>query len=87
MLLSDRAVASEHTWMAEYRRATGMKLTTRWIAYRLLRAQFPAARITLVDFCPDGDVGTFKWPRHAWPWEAEFYRKHGVEMVSARGCK
>lgn len=28
--------------------------------------------------------GTFKWPRHAWDWEAEFYRKHGVEIVTAR---
>ncbi len=37
-----------------------------------------------VDFRPDGDVGTYKWPKHDWVWEAEFYRTHGVEIVSAR---
>ncbi len=64
LLLTDHVVASEHTWLAEYRRATGMHPTTGWMAYRLLRGQFPAARITLVDFRPDGDVGTYKWPKH-----------------------
>ena len=39
----------------------------------------------LVDFRPDGDVGTYKWPKHDLAWEAEFYRRHGVEVVSARG--
>ena len=70
--------------MKDYRHATGYHPTTAWIAYRLLREQFPAARIALVDFRPDGDVGTYKWPKHDWVWEAEFYRTHGVEIVSAR---
>ncbi|MDO5450492.1 MAG: hypothetical protein Q4F30_06355 [Akkermansia sp.] len=85
LLLTDRVVEAEHAWMKDYRHATGYHPTTGWIAYRLLREQFPAARITLVDFLPDGDIGTYKWPRHAWGWEAEFYRKHGVEVVSALG--
>ena len=84
LLLTDRVVEAEHSWMKDYRHATGYHPTTGWIAYRLLREQFPAARITLVDFRPDGDVGTYKWPKHDWVWEAEFYRKHGVEIVSVR---
>ena len=78
-------VEAVHAWMKDYRHATGYHPSTGWIAYRLLREQFPAARITLVDFCPDGDIGTYKWPKHDWVWEAVFYRKHGVEVVSARG--
>ena len=85
LLLTDRVVEAEHAWMKDYRHATGYHPTTGWIAYRLLREQFPAARITLVDFRPDGDIGTYKWPKHDWAWEAVFYRKHGVEIVSARG--
>ena len=84
LLLTDRVVEAEHSWMKDYRHATGYHPTTGWIAYRLLRKQFPAARITLVDFRPDGDIGTYKWPKHDWVWEAEFYRTHGVEIVSAR---
>ena len=80
----NRVVEAGHAWMKDDRHATGYHPTTGWIAYRLLREQFPAARITLVDFRPDGDVGTYKWPKHDWVWEAEFYRTHGVEVVSAK---
>ena len=28
-----------------------------------------------------------KCPKHDWAWEAEFYRTHGVEVVSARASE
>ena len=44
LLLTDRVVEAEQAWMKDYRHATGYHPTTGWIAYRLLREQFPAAR-------------------------------------------
>ena len=84
LLLSDKAVAAEHAWMDEYRKATGRHPTTGWIAYRLLREQYPQAQVTLVDFAPEQDLGTYKWPYHAWDWEAEYYREQAVARISAR---
>lgn len=84
LLLSDKAVAAEHAWMDEYRHATGYHPTTGWIAYRLLREQYPQAQVTLVDFAPEQDLGTYKWPHHAWDWEAEYYREQAVARISAR---
>lgn len=83
LLLTDREVEAEHAWMKDYHHAPGYHPTTGWIAYRLLREQFPTVQVTLVDFCSDGDIGTYKWPKHNWAWEAEFYRTHVVEVVSA----
>ena len=36
------------------------------------------AEVVLVNFNPDGDNGSYKWHKHDWQCEAEYYRKHEV---------
>ena len=79
LLLSDKALAKECSWYTEYKQATNnASPTTGWIAYKLLRDDYPGAEVVLVNFMPDGDNGSYKWHRHDWQYEAEYYRKHGV---------
>jgi len=32
------------------------------------------------NFLPDGDNGSYKWYKHDWQYEAEYYRKHEVPI-------
>ena len=50
------------------------------IAYQLLREQYPDSEVVLVNFKPDGDNGSYKWQKHDWLYEAEYYRKHEVPI-------
>ena len=50
------------------------------ISYQLLREQYPDAEVALVNFKPDGDNGSYKWHKHDWQYEAEYYRKHDVSI-------
>ena len=34
-----------------------------------------------VHFKPDGDNGSYKWQKHDWHYEAEYYRKHEVPIM------
>lgn len=36
--------------------------------------------VVLVNFKPDGDNGSYKWQKHDWHYEAEYYRKHEVPI-------
>lgn len=79
LLLSDKALAKERKWFNEYKSATNnASPTTGWIAYRLLRDDYPEAEVALVNFKPDGNNGSYKWHKHDWQYEAEYYRKHNV---------
>ena len=79
LLLSDKALAKERRWFAEYKFATkNASPTTGWIAYQLLREHYPDAEVVLVNFVPDGNNGSYKWQKHDWQYEAEYYRKHDV---------
>lgn len=81
LLLSDKALAEERKWFNEYKSATNnASPTTGWIAYRLLREDFPEAEVALVNFKPDGNNGSYKWHKHDWQYEAEYYRKHNVPV-------
>ena len=51
-----------------------------WIAYQLLREQYPDSKVVLVNFKPDGDNGSYKWQKHDWNYEAEYYHKHEVPI-------
>ena len=80
LLLSDDALAAERPWYGEYKEATGGKIpTTGWITYRLLRDHYPTAEIELIGFNPAGENGCYKWPRHAWQYEAQYYRDNNVK--------
>ena len=35
----------------------------------------------LVNFKPDGDNGSYKWQKHDWHYEAEYYHKHEVPIM------
>ena len=65
----------------EYKSATNnASPTTGWIAYHLLHDDFPNAEVVLVNFKPDGNNGSYKWYKHDWHYEAEYYRKHKVPI-------
>ena len=81
LLLSDKALAKERSWFDEYKAVTNnASPTTGWIAYHLLRDDFPDAEVVLVNFKPDGDNGSYKWQKHDWHYEAEYYHKHEVPI-------
>ena len=81
LLLNDKALTKERRWFSEYKHATkNASPTTGWIAYQLLREQYPDSEIVLVNFKPDGDNGSYKWQKHDWHYEAEYYRKHEVPI-------
>ena len=81
LLLSDKALAKERKWFNEYKTATNnASPTTGWIAYHLLRDDFPDAEVVPVNFKPDGNNGSYKWYKHDWQYEAEYYRKHDVPI-------
>ena len=81
LLLSDKALAKERSWFDEYKSATNnASPTTGWIAYHLLRDDFPDAEVVLVNFKPDGNNGSYKWHKHDWQYEAEYYRKHEIPI-------
>lgn len=83
LLLSDEALSRERPWYKEYRAATGGKVpSTGWITYRILTDDLPGAEVLLVGFNPAGDTGSFKWPRHAWSYEADYYRRHAVSILN-----
>ena len=81
LLLSDKALAKERKWFNEYKSATNnASPTTGWIAYHLLRDDFPDAEVVLVNFMPDGNNGSYKGHKHDWQYEAEYYRKNEVPI-------
>ena len=83
LLLSDNALAQERLWYRVYRNETdGSFPSTGWIAYKILNDDFPDSEVVLVDFNPGDDVGTYKWPKHAWNYEAEYYKTHRVKLLA-----
>lgn len=84
LMLSDKELAAERAWFSDYRKATGLFPTTGWIAWLLIREDYPTAEVHLVDFDPQGNIGTFKWKHHAWMREAEDYRTAGVSIIKTR---
>lgn len=82
LLLSDKALAKERPWFNAYKRATNSASpTTGWIAYHLLRDEYPESEIVLVNFMPEGENGSYKWYKHAWQYEADYYRKHNIPII------
>lgn len=82
LLPLDPELSSERPWYNEYRRATGLYPSTGWLTWQLLCEDFPDAEISLVDFCPAGDIGTYKWPQHSWSYEAKDYARKGAKIIS-----
>ena len=77
----DKALEKERAWFPEYKKATNnASPTTGWIAYHLLRDDYPDAEVQLVNFMPDGDNGSYKWHKHDWLYEADYYRERDVPM-------
>ena len=82
LLPLDAEFADERPWYNEYRKATGRIPSTGWLAWKLLREDFPDAEVILVDFNPAGDIGTYKWPQHGWAYEAKDYAQNGAKIIS-----
>lgn len=84
LLPQDSELAKERLWFREYREQTGLLPSSGWVAWKMLQEDFPEAEVILVDFDPAGDIGTFKWSRHAWHFEAQSYREGGAKIISCR---
>lgn len=83
LLPQDSDLAAERPWFKAYR-ASGFIPSTGWIAYHLLRQDFPQAEIVLVDFEPGGENGCYKWPRHNWQQEELDYASASVTRLRLR---
>lgn len=84
LLPTDAELSRERAWFRRYREETGAIPTTGWVAWQLLREDFPGAEVNLVDFDPAGDVGSFKWPLHGWDHEAKAYEEAGATIIVTR---
>ena len=81
LFLRDKALSKERKWFAGYKTATNnASPTTDRIAYHLLREDYPDAEVVPVNFKPDGNNGSYKWHKHDWQYEAEYYRRHEVPI-------
>lgn len=58
--------------------------STGFCAYLLAKKHYPSARISLVDFDPTGYVGTYKWSKHHWEYEAAIYAAENVNIIKTR---
>ena len=81
LLPTDAETERAFGWFADYKRETGRTPSTGWVAWKLLREFYPQAQVTLVDFDPAGDIGTYKWPGHDWAREAADYAAAGAEIL------
>lgn len=84
LIPTDEELSAERAWFRDYKAQTGKQPTTGWIAWKLLQDDFPTVPVVLVDFDPDGDVGTYKWPKHDWSFEARDYARAHATIVSTR---
>ncbi len=81
--VDDEGMSSRRTWWRMYRAVTGKTPTTGFIAWHLAQeAVAPSVPIILAGFAPGERKGTPLWDGHAWSYEAETYRKAGVQIIA-----
>ena len=90
--VQDVPMRTHRRWWQEYCRNNPRKCpTTGFICWHLAREAAPGLPIVLVGFNPGADCGTYRWPGHAWEYEAHFYAHEGIlskdssdETISSR---
>lgn len=80
--VQDVPMRSRRCWWQEYCRANPRKCpTTGFICWHLAREAAPGLPVVLVGFNPGADCGTYRWPGHAWEYEAKIYERTGVLRI------
>ena len=79
--VQDAPMRARRRWWQVYCRANPGKCpTTGFICWHLAREAAPELPVVLVGFNPSKDCGTYRWPGHAWEYEAaEYARKQPKE--------
>ncbi len=74
--VQDVPMRARRRWWQEYCRANPGKCpTTGFICWHLAREAAPGVPVVLVGFDPSRDCGTYRWPGHAWGYEAAEYAR------------
>lgn len=77
--VQDVPMRSRRRWWQEYcREHPGKCPTTGFICWHLAREAAPELPVVLMGFNPGADCGTYRWPGHAWEYEAKIYERTGV---------
>ena len=77
--VQDVPMRSRRRWWQEYcREHPGKCPTTGFICWHLAQEAAPGLPVVLVGFNPGVDCGTYRWPGHAWEYEAEVYKRMKV---------
>ncbi len=77
--VQDVPMRSRRRWWQEYCRKNPRKCpTTGFICWHLAREAAPGLPVVLAGFAPGKDVGTYRWPGHAWEYEEKNYEKMGA---------
>lgn len=77
--LQDVPMRARRGWWKEYCRVNpGMCPTTGFICWRLTLEAAPEVQVVLAGFAPGRDCGTYRWPQHAWDYEAAVYAREGA---------
>lgn len=79
----DVPMRSHRSWWQEYcREHPGKCPTTGFICWHLAREAAPELPVVLVGFNPEADCGTYRWPGHAWGYEARVYEQERASVCS-----
>lgn len=79
----DVPMRARRRWWQEYCRVNPGKCpTTGFICRRLAREAAPGVPVVAVGFNPGEDCGTYRWPGHAWDYEARVYEQERTSVCS-----
>lgn len=70
--------ARRRWWQVYCRTNPGKCPTTGFICWHLAREVAPGVQVVLAGFAPGRDCGTYRWPQHAWDYEAAVYAREGA---------
>lgn len=80
--VQDVPMRTHRRWWQDYcRQNPGKCPTTGFICLHLAREAASRLPVVAVGFNPGADCGTYRWPGHAWEYEAKIYEKMGVKSI------
>lgn len=83
--VQDIPMRAHRKWWQEYCRANPGKCpTTGFICWHLAQEAAPGVPVVLAGFNPAEDCGTYRWPHHAWEYEAKVYAGNGFKMENQK---
>lgn len=81
--VQDVPMRSRRRWWQDYcRENPGKCPTTGFICWHLACEAAPGLPVVLVGFNPGADCGTYRWPGHAWGYEARVYEQERASVCS-----